>query len=63
MDKFSVTLTKQKETKGTFVYANVDEGLSIYIPKVRVTGTVPTAITVTFEPVAVATCDPTESEM
>ena len=36
MDKFSVTLTKQKETKGTHVYANPDEDFSIYVPKAKV---------------------------
>lgn len=51
MDKFSVTLTKSKETKGTHVYANEAEGMSIYIPKAKITGAVPAAITLTFEPV------------
>ena len=62
MDKFSVTLTKQKETKGTHVYANPDEDFSIYVPKAKVGGNVPLKIKVTFEPMAtteaVATPEP-----
>jgi hypothetical protein len=46
---FSVTLTKQKETKGTHVFANAEEGMSIYIPKEKIPGTVPLVLTVTFE--------------
>lgn len=64
MDKFSVVLTKQKETKGTHVFANADEGLSIYIPKARITGNVPLKIKVTFEPeTAAPASNAPESEM
>ena len=50
MDKYSVVLTKSKETKGTHVYANEAEGMSIYVPKAKITGNVPLKINLTFEP-------------
>jgi hypothetical protein len=52
MDKIIVELTKSKETKGTHVYANADEGLSIYIPKEKIKGSVPMKVTMTIEAAA-----------
>lgn len=49
MNQFKVTLTLGKSTKGTHVYANKDEGMSIYIPKEKITGEAPDKIVVAFE--------------
>lgn len=52
MEKITAVLTKTKETKGTHVFANADEGLSIYVPKEKIKGSVPLKITLTLEPAA-----------
>ena len=49
MDQFAVTLTLSESTKGTHVYANSDEGMSVYVPKDKIKGNAPAAILVTFE--------------
>lgn len=63
MDKIVVTLTKSKETQGTHVYANKDEGMSIYIPKSKVKGNVPLKVVLTVEPAGGVAPQAAEPEM